>query len=327
MSRLQGAVSCDVDSLAALYKGRGNRRPRGYSYTDLRTGLETMGEFFGRYGVKVTLFMVGRDFEPEGNHAAIRAMADAGHEIANHSHTHAQGFRLLPSAEQEAEIAGMQDACVRVTGRRPVGFRAPGWNVGDAAARLLLDRGYLYDSSVFPTTLMPIMKAAHWYVSRGCTPPERTTMGQWSYMTSPATPYLAGPSGLGRPGSGGLVEIPVTVTPWTRLPFFATFLVATGLGFFRRSYEWLRDRERPMQFQFHLSDFVDYAHPDLAQELPPDGQGYYVAKALRMPLARKLELFSAAMDTISGDYAFTPLAEWARALASERESGAPAPLR
>jgi peptidoglycan/xylan/chitin deacetylase (PgdA/CDA1 family) len=312
LSGLLGAVSADVDTLACLYKGRGCRRAGGYSYSDLHQGLETMARFFEPYRVPLTLFMVGRDFDPESNHGVIRAMAAAGHELANHSTTHAQGFRLLSEAEQRVEIAGMEAACLRVTGRRPVGFRAPGWNIGDRVLPILIQFGYEYDSSVFPTILMPVMKTAHWYVTRGCPRIERTTMGQWSYMTAPTLPYRTGTTGFGRTGHGGLVELPVTVVPWARLPFFATFLVATGLELFRRSYRWLRARRQPIQFQFHLSDFVDYSHPNLADEVPHDGEGFYVARALRVPLARKLQLYSAAMDLIAADYSFSTLAEWAR---------------
>jgi hypothetical protein len=219
----------------------------------------------------------------------------------------------------------MEEACLRVTGRRPVGFRAPGWNIGDRSLQILLERGYEYDSSVFPTILMPLMKSAHWYVTRGCSRIERTTMGQWSYMTAPTLPYRTGMTGLGRPGHGGLVELPVTVVPWARLPFFATFLVETGMGLFRQSYAWLRARRQPIQFQFHLSDFVDYACPDLEVEVPRVGEGVYVARALRVSLAHKLQLFASAMDVIAADYSFSTLADWAQRVPKSAAAAAESP--
>lgn len=319
---LQGAISCDVDTAASLFKGRGCRRAGGYSYDDLRSGLEAMGRFFERYGVKATLFMVGRDFEPPQNHAAIRAMSAAGHELANHTHTHAQGFRLLPPAGQDAEIAAMEDACVGVTGIRPVGFRSPGWNIGDEALPILKARGYAYDSSVFPTSLMPVMKTAHWWATRGCAPAERTTMGRLTYVTAPALPYRTSATGFGRRGSGGLIELPVTVLPFTRLPFFATLFVSGGPGLFARFYRTLRARRRPIQLQFHLWDFVDAALADLADEVPRDHEGSYVARAIRLPLQRKLELFTLIMDTMAADYAFTTLADWARRVDARQPSPA-----
>jgi hypothetical protein len=61
---------------------------------------------------------------------------------------------------------------------------------------------------------------------------------------------------------------------------------------------------------FHLSDFVDYSHPDLADQVPASG-GVYVPQSLRVPLERKLEVFRAAMDIIAADHQFVTLERWA----------------
>ena len=89
-------------------------------------GLENFSRFLEPYRVKATLFMVGNDFLQEANQGAIRAVASAGHEIANHTLTHAQGFRYLSTEAKETEITGMQTLCQQVIGTRPVGFRSPG---------------------------------------------------------------------------------------------------------------------------------------------------------------------------------------------------------
>ena len=101
---LLAAVSVDIDTLASIYKGQGCRRPGGYTHAEMRMGLENLSRFLETYRVRATLFMVGNDMQVSRNHDAIRAMNIAGHEIANHTLSHAQGFRLLPSEEKEAEI-------------------------------------------------------------------------------------------------------------------------------------------------------------------------------------------------------------------------------
>lgn len=308
---LAGAISSDIDTLASIYKGQGCRRQSGYTYVELRMGLENFSRFLEPYGVKATLFMVGNDFLHEANHDAIRAMANEGHEIANHTLTHVQGFRLLSAAQKEAEIAGMERLCEQVTGQRPMGFRSPGWNISDDTVPILQKRGYLYDSSVFPTSLMPLLKFLHWYTMRSRKGADRTTMGRMKYMAAPITPYRTGQRDLARRGQGGLIEIPITVTPVVRLPFFATFLLATGINLFKYSYRALQACRRPIQFQFHLSDFVDYAHPDLADQVPTAHDGVYVPQALYIPLQEKLVLFRKALDTLAQDYSFSTLARWA----------------
>lgn len=314
MSRTLAAITSDIDSLDAIYKGQGCRRAGGYTRVEMRMGLENFHRFLEPYGVRATLFMVGNDMKHAENQPAMRAMAEAGHEIANHSMTHAQGFRLLSAEQKEAELAGMEELCVQVTGKRPVGFRSPGWNVGDDALPILQRRGYLYDSSVHPTSIMPVLKFMHWYTMRRRSDADRTTLGHLRYMFAPTTPYRTSHMSLAKKGTDGLVEFPVTVTPIFRLPFFATFLVSTGLGLFRASLRSLQAFNHPLQFQFHLSDFVDYHHPDLADQVPVDGHGQYVPRSLRMPLAEKLALFKEVMDGLAKDHQFCTLEEWANRL-------------
>ncbi len=312
MSKLFAAITSDIDSLDAIYKGQGCRREGGYTRVEMRMGLENFHKFLEPYQAHATLFMVGNDMKYPVNQPPMKAMAEAGHEIANHSMNHAQGFRLLSEQEKEAELAGMEEICQQVTGVRPVGFRSPGWNVGDDALPILKRRGYIYDSSIHPTSLMPLLKLMHWYTMRRRSRADRTTMGHLHYMFAPPTPYRTSMRGLAYKGQDGIVEFPVTVTPVLRLPFFATFLVSTGLDLFRASLRSLKAFGYPLQFQFHLSDFVDYNHPDLADQVPLDGQGQYVPYALRMSLDKKISLFTQVMDALASDYQFITLKDWAR---------------
>lgn len=309
---LRGAISSDIDTLQSIYGGRGCRRPGGYTHAELRIGLENSCTFFDKYGIKATLFMVGEDFRRPAEHAVIRAVAAAGHEIANHTLTHAQGFRLLSLAEKEAEIAGMEDACHAVIGRRPIGFRSPGWNMGDDAIGILQRRGYLYDSSVHPMSLMPLFKFLHWWNTSQRTGGDRTTLGHLLYMFAPLKPYRSDAGSLARRGTDGLIELPLTVVPGVRFPFWATLLLASGFDLFAKCYRILRSLEYPIQYQFHLSDFVDYNEHGLAEQVPGVNVGVYVPQALRVPLKQKLELFERAIDMMAADYSFVTLEEWAR---------------
>jgi hypothetical protein len=311
---LLAAISIDVDTLASIYKGHGCRRPGGYTYTELRMGLDNIARFLDSYRVRATLFMVGNDFLYPQNRESISMIALAGHEIANHTQSHVQGFRFLSPAEKEAEIAGMEAVCQKVTGRIPVGFRSPGWNIADDALPILQKRGYLYDSSIFPTSLTPLLKFLYWHTMKGNPSKDRTTLGSWKYMIAPVTPYQTGKRDLGHKGQSGFWEFPVTVTPVLRMPFSATFLLATGLEFFHFCFRTLKACQRPIHFQFHLSDFVDYSHPDLADQMPM-GNGSYVPQALRTPLKKKLEFFKRALDIMAPYYQFLTLEQWARRLA------------
>jgi peptidoglycan-N-acetylglucosamine deacetylase len=318
--KLKAAITVDVDTLESIYKGQGCRRPGGYSHAEMRIGLENLSRFLENYQARATLFMVGNDFRYPENIISIKTMAEQGHEIANHTLTHAQGFRLLSPQEKEAEIAGMEELCLQKIGVQPVGFRSPGWNIGNDASPILLKRGYLYDSSVFPTFVTPVLKMMHWYTMRSRGHADRTTLGHLGFMFAPVTPYKTKLGSLGSRGEDGILEFPITVTPFFRLPFFATFLVSTGTGLFNLSLRSILSLKRPVQFQFHLSDFVDYNDPELAEQVPLDGEGLYVPHALRMPLTEKMEMFEKVMTELAKHYEFIPLKDWGNMLAQTRKN-------
>ena len=322
------SISSDIDTLESIYQGRGLTRPGGYSYAEFEAGLTEFHRVLEPFKAQATLFMVGRDLARESARPIVRAMHDAGHEIANHTMTHAQGFRLLSHEEQTREVAGMEEACVATIGQRPVGFRSPGWNIDDRGADLLRARGYLYDSSVFPTSLMPLLKAMHWRSTWSRERRDRTTMGRLSYVRAPRLPYRSRRGALGHRGSDGIFELPVTVTPVLRLPFFATWLLATGFGPFHSGLRRLRAEGAWIQFQFHLSDFVEYAVPEFEGQVPHPSSGVYVPQALRTPLADKVDLFRRAIAAIAEHYDFAVMRDVAtREIAAATTSTADPSLR
>lgn len=312
MARPFASLSIDVDTLASIYKGQGLTRPGGYTYLEFRSGMENMARFFEKWNIKATLFMVGNDFKQAVNVPAIQAMHKAGYEIANHSMNHPQGFRWLSAQEKEAEITSMGEICRQVSGQAPVGFRSPGWNIDDTAIPVLQKTGYMYDSSVFPTSIMPVMKFAHWRSMSAQPRPVRTTLGQMNYMCAPLQPYRTSARALARRGDDGLLEFPVSVSPFLRIPFFATFLLFSGVGFNRLLYRSIRARHLPINFQMHLSDFVDYSLPEFEGQMPGSGSGTYLPQALATPLQTKLEVFGALIETIAADYDFITLKDYAQ---------------
>lgn len=255
--------------------------------------------------------MVGTDFLPPQNHAVIKEMEKKGHEIANHSMTHPQGFRWLDEIDKEREISSMANVCEEVVGTRPIGFRSPGWNIDDDSLSVLKKFGYIYDSSIFPTFLMPLMKVAHWASMASQTKADRTTMGQWRYMVAPRLPYRTSAFSLAAKGEKGMLEFPVSVTPILRIPFFATLLLLLGSGAYRFFYRRMRSTESPIHFQMHLSDFVDYSLPELQNQMPSRRKGAYVPQALTTRLDEKLRIFHQMMDMMAEDYSFMTLREWA----------------
>ncbi len=104
-----------------------------------------------RHDTRATFFVLGR--LAETNPDLIRTIHDGGHEIASHGYSHTQIFHLTPE-QLRSELVRTNEAIHRITGERPVGFRAPIFSITGKtfwALDVLLENGFMYDSSIFPT--------------------------------------------------------------------------------------------------------------------------------------------------------------------------------
>ena len=79
-------------------------------------------DILGRYGVTATFFVVGdwADKYPE----SVKALHDAGHEVMNHSNTHAH-YPQLSAEEIAADLNACNDRIEAITGVRPTLVRLP----------------------------------------------------------------------------------------------------------------------------------------------------------------------------------------------------------
>ncbi len=109
------------------------------------TGVPRILELLDRRQVLATFFCPG--FTAERYPDLLRRIRDHGHEIAHHGYLHESVAGMSPTQEAAMVDRGI-DALEKVLGERPVGYRAPMWETTYATAGLLLDRGFLYDSSL-----------------------------------------------------------------------------------------------------------------------------------------------------------------------------------
>jgi polysaccharide deacetylase family protein (PEP-CTERM system associated) len=104
--------------------------------------------------VQATFFVLG--YVADRHPALIERIVDAGHEIGVHGYYHRFVHRLTPDEfanELELSIAAVE----RITGRQPLGHRAPYFSVNGTtpwAFSIMQAHGIQYDSSVFPTRNM-----------------------------------------------------------------------------------------------------------------------------------------------------------------------------
>ncbi len=103
------------------------------------------------YGCKATFFVLGTVAEQFPQ--MIRRIADCGHEIASHGYAHLLVYRQSPEEFRE-DVHKSKSLLEDISGRRVLGYRAPSWSVVKEslwALDVLVQEGFLYDSSIFPT--------------------------------------------------------------------------------------------------------------------------------------------------------------------------------
>lgn len=302
---LKGAISIDLDTLNTHLKGKGLKKG-GYDFLEFKEGIENFLKLLEEFGIKATFFIVGRDLLYPQNVGVVKTIVEKGHEVASHSMNHIQGFRLLGKEEKEREIAEAEEIIFEKTGKKPVGFRAPGWNIDDEALGILKSRKYLYDSSIFPSYLNPVLKLMHFTSMRKRPSPDRTTLGKIKYIFSPSLPHFPFKE-------DNFIELPISVTPLARLPFFATLLLKTGFGIFNVSYKMIKLWKKPIIYEFHLFDFVDFEKPEFKDQIPSKTEkGVYVPQSIHVPFREKWETFRKALEIMSKDYQFETLENLAK---------------
>ncbi len=110
-----------------------------------RTGVPRLLRLLDRQGIRATFFVPG--YSAERWPDVVRAIRDAGHEIAHHGYLH-EGSRGADSAEHEARLLRGLAALDAVAGVRPIGYRAPNWELSQALPGLLAKHGFRYDSGL-----------------------------------------------------------------------------------------------------------------------------------------------------------------------------------
>ncbi len=220
--RRYASLSLDLDDKWSYMKTRGDVRWESYpSY--LALVVPRALDVLARRGQQITWFIVGQDAAFARNAGVLRSIAEGGHEIGNHSFHHEPWLHLYDPARLEDEIASAEDAIAEATGRRPRGFRGPGYSVTPAVIDVLVRRGYAYDASTLPTFIGPLARA-YYFATSGLRGKERTQrnalFGSWRDGLRSLKPYRW----RGTDGAE-ILEIPVTTMPVLRIPTHVSYLL------------------------------------------------------------------------------------------------------
>jgi peptidoglycan/xylan/chitin deacetylase (PgdA/CDA1 family) len=305
MGRRLCAISVDLDEIRHYFAIHGKRAEGPAARAVYQRALPRFGDLAEGAGLPLTFFVVGADLEGSDNGARLRALAERGHELGNHTFDHQYDLTRREPSEIREQIERANRVIATATGQRPTGFRAPGYTMSDVVYRELEASGLGYSSSLFPC---PYYYAAKALVIGGLRLRGKISssiVASPQVLVAPRVPYRVGEP-YSRAGAG-ILELPIQVTPRLRLPFIGTNLTALGPLFARRLTRSLVGQEF-VNLELHGIDLLD--EHDGLQALAPRQLD------LRVPLGRKWDTLSAVIAELrAAGYAFVRLDEAAREFA------------
>ncbi len=289
------SISIDLDNVWSYMKTHGDEGWQEFP-TYLDTLMDILLERLDKRGQRITMFVVGQDAALDKNLGALQKMARAGHDIGNHSFSHEPWFHLYTPDKVLAEIQLAEDHIFRATGRRPTGYRGPGFSFTRESLQVLARRGYTYDASTFPTFLGPIARAYYFFQSTNLSKSEqddrKELFGSAREGFRDIRPYLWDLGSEVRP----ILEIPVTTMPLARVPIHMSYLLflgirSTGLAmaYLRTALNLCRLRGIEPSFLLHPLDFMG---GDVEKRL-----NFF--PAMDLPTERKLALLERVLDEMS----------------------------
>ncbi|TXT21015.1 MAG: putative hydrolase, partial [Planctomycetota bacterium] len=344
MTKPIASLSLDLDNKWSYLKTHGDAGWDSFpSYLDIV--VPRFLQFLDQRDLKITVFVVGQDAALEKNHDALASISAAGHEIGNHSFHHEPWLHLYSKEQIHDELARAEEHIERVTGECPIGFRGPGFSLSDDVLRVLLERGYQYDCSTFPTFLGPLARLYYFLTARldeQQKTERKKLFGTWDEGFKPLRPYawdmsgstisrnaLASGSRVDRHtepdtsafrlrssnGRTSLLEIPVTTMPWFKVPIHVSYLLYldqfsrfAAINYWRMALTLCRLSGVAPSLLLHPLDFLGCE----------DDRDLDFFPAMRVPSARKIELLDTVIGMMTKHYDVRPMREHAAAIGGSR---------
>lgn len=300
------AVSVDLDALQH-YAGIYGLPTQACGPQVLTVALPRLVDLFLELRLPATFFVVGQDLDDPKGRAAVRHAAQAGFELANHTHSHPYDLVRRSRHAQDEEVQRCAAALEAVGGRRPVGFRAPGYTVTPELLRALHRAGYSYDSSVLPSPPYLAAKAAALGLLALRGRRSASILGSPRQAFAPRRPYQPGGHGFRALQTGEAqsmpLELPISVLPGGRLPLIGQTLLL--LGQHLPVAAWMIRALAPgrlLNIELHGVDALG-----LVEDRLPAGLA--VQPDLRLPLRSKLTTLRSVLQALAARARFVTLAD------------------
>lgn len=151
-------------------------------------------DIFDECHVSATFFVLG---EVCSNYPdLVQEINDRGHNIACHGLRHIDA-NLLSKEQFERDLIEARSIIEHTVKRKVIGYRAPNLIINPWMIDVLEKREFLFDSSICPA---------------------RKVLGKYGNTKAPIHPYRLSKESLELPGDREIIEIPIPVFPYLKVP-------------------------------------------------------------------------------------------------------------
>lgn len=153
MGRHIACLTFDFDALSGFI-ARGMTSPSPVSRGEFgpRVGVPRILALLERHRIPASWFIPGHTLETYPGECS--RIADHGHEIGHHGWQHVSPV-LLTREQEEAELVRANERIKALTGAGARGYRSPSWDLSPHSVELLLQHGFVYDSSMMGDDYTP----------------------------------------------------------------------------------------------------------------------------------------------------------------------------
>lgn len=270
-------IHVDVDNLWVYEQefGLSIHDDKEYIY---RHSLPLFLDLLNKTGSKATFLIIGKDLLLPGCQFFCRRAIREGHEIANHTWSHAINFGTMSSAQKKDEILKAHRQITKICKKAPVGFRGPGYYQDKEILSILTQLNYSYDSSILPGFAQVLMST---YASLKGEGNKNKIFGGKDYLFAKENPYsIYLPEKQQK-----ITELPISILPFFRLPIHTTFAYYFGDWYYRLILQYLKSKPKYVLYLFHGIDFLDLPlitpnHPVIPLRYPFSQRMQFVEKIL-----------------------------------------------
>jgi hypothetical protein len=311
--KLPASISLDLDDKWSYMKVHGDTGWEQFpSYLDIVLPITL--DILDKLNIKITFFIVGQDAAIEKNHQLLQSIVERGHEVANHSFHHESWLKTYSKEKIEEEIEIAEEAILKATGKRTNMFRGPGFSWSNDLLEVLKKRNYIFDASILPTYLSPLMRRYYFWKSKLTKEQKKSRkelFGSFREGFYPLKPFR-----WKLKSEEKLLEIPVTTMPIFKVPFHQSYLIyisniSYGLMklYLRFSIFMCKLTKTSPSYLLHPLDLIGSREAPELKFFP----------GMNVQSEKKIKIFEVALISLKKNFELLPMGEYAKQLSEKRK--------